>query len=258
MLTIAGFDPSSGAGMTADLAVFAAHGCFGVSCITALTVQSTIGVRGVEPVRARVVQETLESLWDDLPASGIKIGMLASAENVEAVGAFLEGIRGTGVPVVLDPVLRSSSGRVLLEDAGVEVMKRLLLPLVDWITPNLAELEVLSGTAEMEVGARRLQEKYPGLGVVVTGGHSAGDAVDDLVLAPDRAIEWLRGERVPGKATHGTGCAFSSAMTCGLSEGLGGVKSGQRAKTYVAEAIRRAEPRGAGNGPMELLWPLRR
>ncbi len=258
MLTIAGFDPSSGAGVTADLAVFAAHGYFGVSCVTALTVQSTVGVSEVEPVRAHLVGETLRSLWDDLPASGIKIGMLASAENVDTVATFLEGIRGTGLPVVLDPVLRSSSGRALLEDSGIERMKHRLLPLIDWVTPNLAELEVLTGTIEMETGARRLQKLYADIGVVVKGGHSVGDAVDDLVMRPQGSVEWLPGKRIVSRSTHGTGCAFSSAMACELSDGLSGIEAARRAKAYVTEAIRRAEPRGGGNGPMELLWPLRR
>src|SRR5580698_8027237 len=133
VLTIAGFDPSSGAGVTADLMVFAAHGLFGTSCITALTVQSTVGVRATQPVAGEVVRATLDCLQDDLPVAGIKIGMLATAENVAAVVDFLEGIRGQGIPVVLDPVLRSSSGRELLDAAGVVLMRERLLPLVDWV-----------------------------------------------------------------------------------------------------------------------------
>jgi hydroxymethylpyrimidine/phosphomethylpyrimidine kinase len=263
MLTIAGFDPSSGAGVTADLAVFAAEGCFGTACVTALTVQSTMGVRGVEAVEARVVAETLACLWEDLPADGVKIGMLATAGNVEAVAEFLGRVRGTGAPVVLDPVLRSSSGRELLSREGIDTLKMRLLPLVDWVTPNLAELGELAGlpvgTAdEMEEGAAALRRLFPGLGVVVTGGHLAGNSADDLVVSPDGTKMWLRGERIASRATHGTGCAFSSSLACGLSRGLDGVEAARSAKGYVAEAIRQSEPMGRGSGPMNLLWPLKR
>src|SRR5277367_5095314 len=132
VLTIAGFDPSSGAGVTADLMVFAAHGLFGTSCITGLTVQSTMGVRTTEAVSAEIVHDTLDCLQSDLAVAGIKIGMLATAANVAMVADFLEMLRGENrrVPVVLDPVLRSSSGRELLDGEGMEVLRRRLLPLV--------------------------------------------------------------------------------------------------------------------------------
>ena len=258
VLTIAGLDPSNGAGVTADLAVMAALGCFGTCCVTALTVQSTVGVRGVEVVEARMVRETLACLKEDLPAAGVKIGMLGSAGNVEAVAEFLE-VRGR-VPVVLDPVLRSSSGRALLEMRGVEAMRKRLLGVVDWVTPNTAELAVLTGErvesrADVERAAARLAEGWPGLGVVATGGHLAEP--DDLMVWPDGRMVWLQGERVESAATHGTGCAFSTAMLCGLVNGLDGDEAARRAKTFVVEAVRRAERRGSGRGPMELYWPLR-
>src|SRR5277367_551787 len=147
VLTIAGFDPSSGAGVTADLMVFAAHGLFGVSCVTGLTVQSTVGVRAVVPVSVGVVHETLDCLQSDLPLAGIKIGMLATAANVAMVADFLEMLRDEKrrVPVVLDPVVRSSSGKELLDKEGVAVLRERLLPVVDWVTPNLEELGVLTG-----------------------------------------------------------------------------------------------------------------
>ena len=147
VLTIAGFDPSSGAGVTADLMVFAAHGMFGTSCVTSLTVQSTVGVAASYPVAAEVVRATLDCLWADLPAAGVKIGMLATAANVEVVAEFVGSLRGKGtrIPVVLDPVLRSSSGRELLDADGVRLVRERLLPLVDWVTPNVEELSVLTG-----------------------------------------------------------------------------------------------------------------
>ncbi len=271
MLTIAGFDPSSGAGVTADLMVFAAFGCFGTACATALTVQSTMGVRGSEAVSAELVAATLHCLDDDLPVDGVKIGMLATEENVLAVCDFLEQLRrhGREVPVVLDPVLRASSGRELLSAAGVTALRERLLPLVDWVTPNLAELAELTGwrvttRAEMEAGAQALQAGYRTLGVIAKGGHLADEAAgqadpssDDLVVAVGGAMTWLTGERVASRSTHGTGCAFSSAMACGLAQGAEPVAAAKAAKAFVRSAMDRAVPIGRGVGPMNLLWPLR-
>jgi hydroxymethylpyrimidine/phosphomethylpyrimidine kinase len=261
LLTIAGFDPSNGAGVTADLAVFAAHGFFGTSAITALTVQSTLGVRATHPVKADVLGATLDCLADDLPPAGIKIGMLATEANVVCVCAFLEGLRASGAkfPVVLDPVLRSSSGRELLSPAGLGVLRERLLPLVDWVTPNLDELGILAclpvgGPAEMELAAASLRERLSGLGVVATGGHL--EVPNDLVVAAGSA-SWVRGERVAGSSTHGTGCAFSSALLCNLVEGMDAREATAKAKDYVARAILYAPGVGRGNGPMNLLWNLR-
>jgi hydroxymethylpyrimidine/phosphomethylpyrimidine kinase len=230
----------------------AAHGLFGTSCATALTVQSTVGVRATHAVDAEIVTQTLACLAEDLPPAGIKIGMLANEANVLAVAA---------VPVVLDPVIRSSSGAALLDMAGVAAMQRSLLPLVDWVTPNLGELAALAGMmvdgpAEMGRAARVLLDRWPQLNVVGTGGDL--DKPYDLVLHTDGRMEWLEGERVESRATHGTGCAFSTALLCGLVKGLEAGVALRGAKQFVTEAIRRAEPRGSGHGPMDLLWPLRR
>ena len=266
VLTIAGFDPSSGAGVTADLMVFAAYGLFGTSCITSLTVQSTVGVVSSTPVSAEIVRATLNCLESDLPAAGIKIGMLASAANVAAVAEFLSGLRGLElrgekerVPVVLDPVLRSSSGRELLDAEGVSVMRERLLPLVDWVTPNLEEAGVLLGRSvrrgeDTVEAARALQGMGSGLNVVVTGGHL--DPPDDLLLRADGEVVWLPGEKIVSRSTHGTGCAFSSAVLSRvvLEDGVG--DAALMAKRYVAEAIRRATVLGKGIGPLNHLWPL--
>ena len=262
ILTIAGFDPSSGAGVTADLATIAAHGYFGTSAITALTVQSTLGVRATHPVEAGILAHTLNCLVDDLPPAGIKIGMLGTEANVRVVITFLRRLREAGrkPSVVLDPVIRSSTGAELLSPAGVEPMRRELLWLVDWVTPNTAELAVLtnrevSSREQMESAAMRLAEEYRDLGVAATGGHL--DTPDDMVIEPGgKAGEWMPGTRLDSRATHGTGCAYSTALLCGLVDGLRGFAAARRAKEFVAEAIRRAEPLGGGNGPMNLLWPI--
>jgi hydroxymethylpyrimidine/phosphomethylpyrimidine kinase len=265
VLTIAGFDPSSGAGVTADLMVFAAHGLFGVSCITALTVQSTVGVMAIHPVAAETVRSTLDCLQGDLPAAGIKIGMLATAANVAAVADFLTELRGLHGPgqraaVVLDPVLRSSSGRGLLDPAGVQLLRERLLPLVDWVTPNLDELGVLTersvvGRDDLEDAARVLQGCGPNLNVFATGGHL--NPPDDLVLTVEGELRWLVGERVVTQSTHGTGCALSSALLSRIVLGDDALSASTAAKRYVAEAMRSASPLGYGHGPVNHLWPIR-
>ncbi len=171
-------------------------------------------------------------------------------------------LRGEGrrAPVVLDPVLRSSSGRELLDAEGVSVLRRRLLPLVDWVTPNLEEAGVLTGQLvgrreEMLDAARVLQAMGEGLNVVVTGGHM--DPPDDLVVFADGEVAWLPGERIESRATHGTGCAFSSALLSRAVLGDSAMDAALMAKQYVTEAIRTAEEIGKGRGPVNHLWPLR-
>jgi hydroxymethylpyrimidine/phosphomethylpyrimidine kinase len=262
VLTIAGFDPSSGAGVTSDLMVFAAHGLFGTSCITGLTVQSTVGVRSTTAVSAEMVKATLDCLVGDLPPAGIKIGMLTSAENVTVVAEFLAAFRDEEgrVPVVLDPVLRSSSGRELLDAEGAAVMRESLLPLVDWVTPNLEELGVLTGSSvkrreDMPEAALALQEMGWELNVLATGGHL--NPPDDLLVPAKGEMVWLTGEQMVSRSTHGTGCAFSSALLSRLVLGDDARNAAAMAKGYVAEAIRTAETMGKGIGPLNHLWPLR-
>jgi hydroxymethylpyrimidine/phosphomethylpyrimidine kinase len=260
LLTIAGFDPSSGAGASADLKVFAAHGVYGMACLTALTVQSTQGVRTVEPVSATTVAATLEMLAEDVIFAGIKLGMLANAEICLVVNKFLHV--QNKVPIVLDPILRSSSGRDLLDPEGIKVMRDHLLTGVDWITPNLNELAELTGlpvavTGDVPGAAAELQRlaRESGndrLNIVVTGGHLYHP--DDYLLMADGISCWIAGKRVETKATHGTGCAFSSALLCRLTMGDLPVDAVRRAKNYVASAMRAAYPVGGGNGPLNHLY----
>ncbi len=263
VLTIAGFDPSSGAGVTADLMVFAAYGLFGTSCITSLTVQSTMGVQEAHPIRPETLRSTLDCLQSDLPVVGIKIGMLARGETVAAVSDFLGDLRSRGerVAVVLDPVLRSSSGRELLEPVGVETLRERLLPLVDWVTPNLEELGILTGRQAIErrdlpEAAAQLQGCWPGLNVMATGGHLT--TPDDFLLTVGGGTWWLPGTRIDSTSTHGTGCALSSALLSGLVQGKSPYEAAVGAKLYVAEAIRTATALGHGRGPLNHLWPLGR
>jgi len=248
--------------VTADLMVFAAHGLYGTSAITSLTVQSTVGVRDSKPVSPAMLREMLDCLHSDLPPAGVKLGMLATPEIVSVVADYLDRFKGLspGAPIVLDPVLRSSSGRELLSAEGVQLLRERLLPLATWITPNLDELQVLSGlkVAKREdvlPAARALQKAHPELHVLATGGHL--DPPDDLLLPAAGEPGWLAGERMESTSTHGTGCALSSALLSRLVAGNSPLEAAKAAKRYVAEAIRRAEPLGYGNGPLNHLWPLR-
>ena len=262
ILTIAGFDPSSGAGITADLAVIAAHGFFGTSAITALTEQSTLGVRSMHVVAAPILDATLRCLAEDLPPAGVKIGMLGSRENVQVVVSFLQQLKTAGrtVPVVLDPVIQSSSGRELLSRGGLDLLRDELLPLVDWVTPNGLELAALTNmpvttALEVETASKSLVDRFPGLNVVATGGD--GDQANDLAILLDGTQKWFSGQKIDSRATHGTGCAFSTALTCRLIAAIEPLEAVGLAKHFVSEAILRAEVIGNGNGPMDLLWPLR-
>lgn len=264
MLSIAGFDPSSGAGITADVKTAVAHGCYAVTCVTNLTVQNTLGVRRTEPVLGEVVAESLYELAQDFAISAVRIGMLGTGEVAEAVAGFLET---TKLPnVVLDPIIRSSSGAELLDGRGLEVLKKRLLPLADLVTPNMAEAAALTDVnVESLVEMRAAGRKLLSLGarnVVVTGGHLAGGrAVDLLLWRPEAGgevfEEELAADRIQSNATHGTGCAFATSIACHLSRGFGMPDAVSGAKNFVMAAIENAEALGHGKGPMELLWPLK-
>ena len=258
-LTIAGFDPSSGAGVTADLAVFAAHGIFGTSAITATTVQSTMGVAAVRAADSAWLLRTLEFLSTDLPAAGVKVGMLATDPIVRAVVEFLQPVQGR-IPVVFDPVIRSSSGFELLDPAALRRIHAEFLPLVDWITPNWDELSVLSGVRvesleDANRAADSLGKRHPRLHIVATGGDQQEPM--DLLRTPGGAVRTFQGERVETTSTHGTGCAFSAALLSRLILGDAPAKAVANAKAYVTEALRSAPGLGRGRGPLNLLWPLR-
>ena len=262
--TIAGFDPSSGAGITADLKTISSHDCYGVACITALTVQSTLGVRRVEPIAPQTVHEMLQVLLDDFPPNAIKIGMLATSDIVNVVADFLEALHRPGCPVVLDPILRSSSGAELLDHAGCRLLLTRLLPLATVVTPNRSEAALLTGLAgdDAEAMARSLRQ-LGAAAAVVTGGdpgagqHSQGNEQrSEDVLAYEAGgmefVETLSAPLIRSNATHGTGCAFSTAIACELAHGRNVPTAVTSAKTFVRRAIERAPGLGAGYGPMGL------
>jgi len=264
-LTIAGFDPSNGAGVTADLQVFAAHGLFGTSAVTALTIQSTISVAAVDLIWPSNLRETLNHLTTDLPPAGIKIGMLGSAEMVLEVLDYLQQSDESSplkalIPIVLDPVLRSSSGSLLLDLKGLELLREQLLDQVTWITPNWQELGLLTRTEVTTLKAAAgaldlLHDRYPHLHAVATGGDQTSPI--DLLLTPAGVIHQFRGKRIETTSTHGTGCAFSSALLSRLILREPPIPAVTSAKLYVESALLHAPGLGNGRGPLDLLWPLR-
>jgi len=277
-LTIAGSDSSAGAGIQADLKTFAAHGVFGVSAITAITAQNTLGIVAAAPIAADLVTAQLEAVVSDMGVHAAKTGMLANAAIVEAVAAAADDLE---IPfLVVDPVIVSSSGDPLLDDEGLLAMKNELLSRAHAVTPNIPEAEILSGMAirtdeDRREAARRIFALGP-VYVVITGGHAptrrgpasmsdearrakseAGpsDRIIDLVYDGDVFTDYAA-ERVAGRHTHGTGCAFSAALASHLAIGRSLHEAVPLAQEYVAGAIRHAPGLGRGAGPMHHFWRL--
>jgi hydroxymethylpyrimidine/phosphomethylpyrimidine kinase len=261
VLTIAGFDPSSGAGITADIKTIAAHECYGVSCITAMTVQSTRGVRRVEPVEPRVIAETLQELVSDLEVAAVHVGMLGTVEAVRVVADFLSQAH---LPhVVLDPILKSSSGADLLDVPGTQLLIEKLVPLSEVVTPNLDEAGILTGLpvtnlVQMRAAAANLHS-LGAANVVVTGGHLE-KAIDLLSFTTNRGTEQevFKADRLRSSSTHGTGCAFATALACHLAHGRGLPEAVLLSKVYVVAAIANAQPLGRGTGPLHHLYRMQR
>jgi hydroxymethylpyrimidine/phosphomethylpyrimidine kinase len=257
VLTIAGFDPSSGAGITADIKTIAAHGCYGLAAITALTVQSSAGVRQVAPVDPQLLSDTLDELTSDVKISAVHIGMLGSAKVAARVADFLEKEKHPNL--VFDPVLRATSGTRLLDDDGVGILKERLLPLTTVITPNVDETSVLS---RMEIGnVEQMKEAAQSLhamgakGVVITGGHL--ERAIDVLSVKDEYVQVFRSDRVESTNTHGTGCAFSTTIACLLAQGRSLSAAVLLAKAYVTAAISNAYPVGRGPGPVNHMYQMK-
>jgi hydroxymethylpyrimidine/phosphomethylpyrimidine kinase len=258
VLTIAGFDPSSGAGITADIKTIAAHHLYGMSCITSLTVQSTQGVQRVQAIDSEIVLGTLECLLKDVRPVAVKIGMLGSGEVARIVANWLREHRPSNV--VLDPVLRSSSGTDLLDSAGIEVLKAELLSLADVVTPNLDEASILTSRAvanvkEMKAAAVHLQ-RLGARNIVIKGGHmlEPTDLLAETTPQHSLLFREYPGERIDTPNTHGTGCAFSTALACNLGVGMAMIEAVGSAKQYVAQALRESYAVGKGPGPVNHLF----
>jgi hydroxymethylpyrimidine kinase/phosphomethylpyrimidine kinase len=256
LLTIAGFDPSCGAGVAADLKTFAAHGCYGVAAITSITVQNTQGVEAVHNTPSAELREQLEVLMKDGDITAVKIGMLGNRGNAVVVGEFLDAHK-FGL-VVHDPVMKSSSEAELLDAGGVKYVATELLKRSTVITPNVSEAEVLTGmtikeVSDMEAAARKLAE-MGAKAVIVKGGHM--DKATDVVF-DGKDIHQLSGDKVKLENTHGTGCTFASALTAQLAAGRGLVEAATLAKTYVMKAIEKAYPVGKGRLPLDHFYRMK-
>jgi hydroxymethylpyrimidine/phosphomethylpyrimidine kinase len=255
VLSIAGFDPSSGAGIAADLKTFAAHGCYGVAAITALTIQNTQGVTALHPTEPAVLKDTVAALLADGRVKALKVGMVANRANAEVVSEILES--NPALPSVLDPVFRSSNGRDLADAACQEFVREQLIKRACVITPNLFEASAMTGLRvenqeAMKTAARKLVE-MGARAVVVTGGH-LDKAVD--VLFDGSGLEVFTGDRIKPDNTHGTGCTFSSAIAANLALGRQLRDAIVLAKAYVTEAIRKAYLVGPGRVPLNHLYRM--
>ena len=258
LLTIAGSDCSGGAGIQADLKTFAALGAFGMSVITAVTVQNTRGVFGSQDVRPDIIAGQMEAVFEDIRVDGIKIGMVSCIDTIDAIAAALAGYQSA--PVVLDPVMISKSGYRLLSRDAIGALVHKLFPLASMITPNIPEAELITGiaihtTADMEKAARQLRNLGAPF-VLIKGGHRSSDATD--VLYDGSTIRHFPGEKIQTAHTHGTGCTLSAAIATFLAKSDLPAAAVAQAKAYVTECIANAIGIGKGVGPLNHLFPLYR
>jgi hydroxymethylpyrimidine/phosphomethylpyrimidine kinase len=250
-LTIAGSDPSGGAGLQADLKTFHRFGCYGTSVLTLVTAQNTRGVTRVELLAEDLVLAQLEAVWSDLPPAALKTGAIGSATLIAAVAGFLAARRGP--PLVLDPVMISKHGHRLLPEDAVAVLTGRLLPLAAVVTPNWHEAAALTGLAVGDAAsARAAAQALRSAGaraVLIKGGAGADGLAADLLLDQDGELE-LPALRLATRASHGTGCTFAAALTANLALGHGLREAALRAKAYIHHAIATAPGLGGGLGPV--------
>ncbi|MEU0394438.1 bifunctional hydroxymethylpyrimidine kinase/phosphomethylpyrimidine kinase [Streptomyces sp. NPDC006208] len=253
VLTVAGSDSGGGAGIQADLKTMLAHGVHGMSVLTAVTAQNSLGVQGAWELPAEAVRAQYRSVVDDIGVQAVKTGMLASAELVETVAELLAD---TDAPVVVDPVGVSKHGDPLLAASALESVRTKLLPAATVATPNLDEVAQLTGVVvEGEAGMRRAADAVLAFGprwALIKGGHLAGDAVD--LLTDGSEEHWLRAPRHDNRHTHGTGCTLASAVAASLAQGMAVPEAVRAAKEYVTGAIAAGFALGGGIGPVDHAW----
>jgi len=249
-LTIAGSDSSGGAGIQADLKTMLANGVYGMSAITALTAQNTMGVTAISEVTPEFLGQQLDAVFTDIFPDAVKTGMVANAELVGVIAEKLEfyGARN----IVVDPVMIATSGARLISEEAVAVLKEKLLPVATLVTPNIPEAEVLSGVkiadkADMEKAAEHISKAY-GCAMLLKGGHSINDAND--LLYQNGEMTWFEGIRIANPNTHGTGCTLSSAIASNLAKGYDLKQSVGLAKEYILGALSAMLDLGKGSGPM--------
>ncbi len=256
-LTIAGSDSGGGAGIQADLKTFTVLGVYGMSAITSITVQNTIGVYSLFDIPPKLVYDQIKVVVEDIGVDACKTGMLSNEETIKVVAKAIKEFRLE--KFVLDPVMKAKSGDPLLKESAKDVLIKELIPLALVITPNIPEAEELcgfkiSGLEDMEKACRKIYS----LGcsaVVLKGGHLEGDEAIDIFY-DGRGFEYLIGKKVITKNTHGTGCTFSSAITSYLAKGFSLKDAVKKAKEFVQGAIEHSLPLGKGHGPLNHLWPF--
>jgi hydroxymethylpyrimidine/phosphomethylpyrimidine kinase len=258
-LTIAGSDSGGGAGIQADLKTFQQYGVFGTSVIVAITAQNTLGVRAVDPVSETMVAAQLAALAEDIPPAALKTGMLAEASLTRLVGRAIREIGWS--PLVVDPVMVSTSGHRLLTADAENVVRDSLVPLAALVTPNLDEASILSGRAvHDEASMERAGETLVRFGAgaaLVKGGHLSGEEIVDLLVTP-AGTRAFRRPRIETTSTHGTGCTLSAAITAGLALGRDLESAVADGLDYVSRAIAAAPRIGGGHGPLNHSVPPRR
>lgn len=253
VLTIAGSDSSGGAGIQADLKTFIANGVYGMSAITAVTAQNTLGVKAVMDVTPDILAAQLDAVFDDITPDAVKIGMVSSMRLIDVINNRLKTYQPRNI--VIDPVMVSTSGSKLISDDAIDALKN-LFPLAEVVTPNMFELAILTGQpfdaiktkSDMERAARMLFDECD-CAVLAKGGHFKSVATD-LLCSVD-GFRWFFGERIDTKNTHGTGCTLSSAIAANLAKGLKLVEAIEAAKKYLTEALSSGLSMGHGNGPLD-------
>ena len=249
-LTIAGSDSGGGAGIQADLKTFHQFGAYGMSAITAITVQSTLGVFGVYPMTAEAVAQQIHEVLRDIGADAAKTGMLFDAAIIRAVADELRPY--DKLKLVVDPVMIAKGGAKLLQDDAIEALTKGLLPLAEVVTPNVPEAECLTGmqirNAEQMREAAKAIHALGVRNVMMKGGHLEGDEVRDI-LYDGQAFHEIAHERIQTRHTHGTGCTFSAALTAELAKGTPLIKAVEKANRFIFEAIKTAPELGGGHGP---------
>lgn len=260
VLTIAGSDSIGGAGIQADLKTIAAHKLYGMSAITCVTAQNTLGVLGVTELDPEFVALQIRAVFEDIRPDAVKIGMVGSAGIATAIADALERYEASNI--VVDPVMVASTGAVLMADDAVDVIVNRLLPLATVVTPNIPEAEVLAqmditGQHDMVEAAHVIAGMVDGAAVLVKGGHAVADANDLLLTEHGREV-WLKHRRIDTPNTHGTGCTLSSAIACGLARDLDVQAAVAQAKAYISGALENDPQLGRGVGPLNHLWNLHR
>lgn len=256
-VTIAGSDCSGGAGIQADIKTMLCQGVYAMSVITALTAQNTMGVSGVLEVPPEFLGQQMDAVFSDIYPDAVKIGMVSSEKIIEKIADKLEEYQAGNI--VADTVMVASSGRRLLAEEALAMLKKRLLPMADLITPNIPEAEILSGIAihgeeDMVKAAEQMARQYR-CAVLLKGGHRTDSASD--LLYQEGACRWFRRERIANPNTHGTGCTLSSAIAANLAKGLTLEDAVEKAKDYLSGAISAMLDLGAGSGPMNHGYQIR-